>query len=53
MALNSSGGEATVLKLWRMLTTPLLPLLPDPLSQGMVVTVRFPSLGLVDQFKIH
>ena len=39
----SSGGYGV---------TPLLPLLPDPLCPGVVVSVKVPSIGQIDLFKI-
>ena len=47
----ASGGEASVLGLWRMWSTPLLPLLQGPLWPGVIVPVRVLSIGKTDLFK--
>ena len=45
-----SNSEAPVLELWRMGSTPSLPLLPSPLWPGVAVTVRVPSIAKIKRF---
>ena len=45
-----SDDEASVLELWGMWSTPSLPLLPGPLSPGVVVLVKILSKGQVELF---
>ena len=45
-----SDGEAQVLEFWLMWSTPLLPLLSDPLWYGAVVPVRIQSIGQIEIF---
>ena len=50
---KKSDGEASVLlELWEMLSTPSLPLLPDPLWTGVVAPDRVLSMGEIDLFDI-
>ena len=42
---QSDGDVPAMLKLWRMLSTPLLPSLPGPLCPGVVAPDRVLSLG--------
>ena len=39
-----------MLELWRMRSTPSLPLFPDQLWPGVVVLVRVPSIGQIELF---
>ena len=47
-----SDGDASVLKLWRMWSTPLFPLLQDPLLWRVVVSVKVSSMGQMELFNI-
>ena len=42
--------ESPVLETWGLWSTPLLPLLPDPLWPSKVVSVRIPSMGQIEIF---
>ena len=44
------GGEAPVLELWGMWSTPSLPLLPGPLWPGVVAPDRDLSMGQIELF---
>ena len=43
--IKQSDGEAPVLEFWRMWSTPLLPLFPDPLWPRVVAPDRVLSMG--------
>ena len=46
---KQSDGEAPLmLKLWRMWSTPLLPLLPGPLCPGVIALDRVLSMGQIE-----
>ena len=45
-----SDGEASVLELWWMWSTPSLPLHSVPLWPGVIILVRVPSMGLMEIF---
>ena len=48
---KQSDGEAPViLELWRMQSTPSLPLLPGPLWLGVVTLERVLSMGQIELF---
>ena len=47
-----SDGEAPVLELWEMWSTPSLPLLPGPLFLEVVAHERFLSMGQIELFDI-
>ena len=50
---KQSDGEAPViLELWRMWSTPLLPLLPGALWSGVVAPERVLSVGQIEVFDI-
>ena len=44
---KQSDGETPVLELWRMMSTPSLPLLPDPLWPGVVKPDRVLYMGQI------
>ena len=44
------NGEASVLELWRMWSTPTLPLLPDPLWPKILWSVRVLSMEQIEPF---
>ena len=46
-----SDGEAPVLDIWGVLSTPSLLLLPDLLYLGVVLPVKVPFMGQIDLFK--
>ena len=48
---TASDGEATVLKVWGVWSTPSFLLLPDPHCPGVVVHVRVWSMGQIDLWK--
>ena len=45
-----SDGEASVVELWGMWSTPLMPLFPVPLWPRVVVPVRVLSMGQIELF---
>ena len=45
-----SDGEAAVLELWEMWSTPSLPLLPGPLLPRVVVPIRVPAMVQKEMF---
>ena len=47
---KQSVGEVPVRELWVMVSTPSLPLIPGPLSTGVVVPVRVQSMGQIELF---
>ena len=51
MTLTASGSEASVLKIWEVSSTSLLPSFQVPLWAVVLVPVRFPSMGQIDLFK--
>ena len=50
MTLNHLICEASVLELWEIWGTSLLPLFPDLLRPGAVVPVGVPSMGQIELF---
>ena len=48
-----SDGEVPVLELWGIWSTPLLSLLPGPLSTEEVVSVRMPSMDQIEQMRVQ
>ena len=46
---KQSDGETPDLEIWRIWSTPSLPLLSDPLWPGVVAPDRVPSMGQIDQ----
>ena len=48
--IKLSDGEAPVLELREMWSTPLLSLLPGSPSLGVVVSVKVPSMGQIEIF---
>ena len=49
---QSDGGAPVILGLWRMRSTPSLPLLPGSLWTGMVAAGRVLSMGRIELFDI-
>ena len=49
---KQSDGEDPVLELWRMWSTPLLPLFPGPLWHGVVAPGRVLFTGQIERFEI-
>ena len=45
---TASNGEAPVLELWVIWSTPSLPLLPGPLWPEVVISVRIPCMGQIE-----
>ena len=44
--------KALALKIWRMLSTPSMPLLPGPIWPGMVAPKNVLSIGDIETFDI-
>ena len=53
MTLNSSGGEAPILAIWGMWSAPSMLLFPGLLWSELIVSVRIPSMGQIDPFKMY
>ena len=47
--IKPSEDEATILKIWGILRTPSLPLLPCSLCPGMIAPYRVLSMGQIEQ----
>ena len=50
---KSFDGKAPVLDIWGILSTPSLPLLPDPLWPGVVAPESVQSVGQIERFNIQ
>ena len=50
--LKSPDGEAPILELWRMCSTPSLPLLPGTLWAGVVALDKVLIMGKIELFEI-
>ena len=52
MSCPASGGEASVLEVWRVWSTHSLLILPSPLWPRVIVNVRVLSIGQINLWKI-
>ena len=50
--IKSSSGEAPILELWGMQSTPSLPSLLTPLWLGVVASGKVLSIGQIEKFNI-